>query len=110
MDLYYYLSPDNQVYDGAPVRSNSALANYLNKTINDYEIPISTKGDSVRMQGRAPPLESMYIAMEGGESLQTTTQNNERSDFTDSFETNPDSQPDSGRYEVQKVTETNSRC
>lgn len=71
--------------------------------INDYEIPISTKsqrGGSVR----APPPESMYIAMEGGESLQIAAKNVERSEFTDSFETYPDSQPDSGRYEVQKVT------
>lgn len=103
---------DNALYDDGPMRSNSALAHYLNKTtkmITDYEVPVNTRsqqtsGFGVQFPGRQLTPESIYIQMEGQESVNAS---NQKSEFTDSFETCSDSQPDNGGYEVKKV---NNRC
>ena len=98
------LLSDNAMYEDTPVRANSALANYLNNTttdnLGDYEVPISTKStkSSASTTPRAPA-ESMYVAMDGVESIQKEQKLN--GDFVDSFEY---SQDGSERYEVHKVS------
>ena len=77
-----------------PVRANTALLNQLNV----YEVPIPSPTEQTRSR---PPQESVYVAMEGSESIQT----NHRVEnvFNDSFDSGATHSVEDPRYITQEV-------